>query len=57
MELGWEEIGFQVLLVGLDQLAGEWVYLVLSFEGYLELGLWHYVVVLEDWSLEVKFWE
>ncbi|PHU15531.1 hypothetical protein BC332_16736 [Capsicum chinense] len=55
--LGWEEIGFQVLLVRLDQLAGEVAYLVLDFEGYLELGLWHYVVVLEDWSLEVKFRE
>ncbi|KAF3657222.1 putative glycerol-3-phosphate 2-O-acyltransferase 6-like [Capsicum annuum] len=39
MELGWEEIGFQVLFVGLDQLVGEVVYLVLDFEGYLELGL------------------
>ncbi|KAF3625584.1 hypothetical protein FXO38_29691 [Capsicum annuum] len=57
VELGWEEIGFQFLLVRLDQLAGEVAYLVLDFEGYLELGLWHYVVVLEDWSLEVKFRE
>ncbi|PHU05137.1 hypothetical protein BC332_25959 [Capsicum chinense] len=57
VELGWEEIGFQVLLVGLDQLVGKVVYLVLDFEGYLELSLRHYVVVLEDWSLEVKFQE
>ena len=48
MELGWEEIGFQVLLIGLDQLVGEVVYLVLDFEGYLDLDLWYYVVVLED---------
>ncbi|PHU01269.1 hypothetical protein BC332_31056 [Capsicum chinense] len=57
VEFGWEEISFQVLLVGLNQLAGEVVYLILGFEGYLELGMWHYVVFLEDWSLEVKFRE
>ena len=35
VELGWEEIGLQVLLVGLYQLAGEGDYLFLGFVGNL----------------------